>query len=567
MRLIMGTTLENNADRLVGIPQILKFDPKPVCTDCGYPMANIKTNISMKVGLKQNYPVYTPHYCCSRKNCPGVLKRKQKGEKRIFLVPPNRFHAPFTDYDYEVQAEVIRLRWQEKKTHGEIIDYLKTHYSITMDPSAVEPILKIYEIGCAEKYRPEMLNKIKKNGGIILCIDVMKPIGGKKGTLAVYDYLTGLAIGSKRLPNGKIKTYKTYLMGIKQRIDKELNVPVKAILSDALKEQRKAIADVFQGVPHCLCHYHFYELVLKPAKEQDSHVVTILRKCLRDQPDLRDYRQFIEEGCSLPKNLEFLKIFLEPLAELSQWKRDPIDPCFISIQLADRLESIANKLEILARALLNKEEHFDSSLLAMVDRLHRSIWDGLDKIADIDHELKRIQAHLPRLAEIMGDLDESFDQGMNRLVFYQKWLESYMKSPYLGPLETAVLKEINKFLITKAPYLMNYRKVEGVPRTNNFEELEFKAIKYILRRTLGYSGAKEYLYAHGERIVFINPKENLSEIISILTETNQRSARQTIREERQKREGWGRIMREDQKWEEYLKRIDEFINQFQDHTL
>lgn len=560
MHLNMGTTLENNADRPVGTPQILEFDQRPICTYCGNPMANIKTNISMKVGLKHNYPVHTPHFACSRKNCPGVVERKEKRETRIFLVPKNQYHAPYTDFDYEVQAEVIRLRWQEKKTQAEIIEYLKTHYNITMDPSAVEPILKLYEIGCAEKYRPDMLNKIRKNGGVILCIDVIKPIGGKKGTLAVYDYLTGLAIGSKRLPNGKIATYKKYLTFIKQRIDNDLHVPVKGILSDALKEQRKAIADVFPGVPHCLCHYHFFELVLKPAKEQDSHIVTFLRKCLHDQPDLRKYRQILEEGLPLPKNFEFLKIFLDPLAELSQWKRNPIDPCFISIQLADRLESIANKLEILARILTKKEEKYDQSLLAMVNRLQRSIWDGLNKISDIDHEIKRIQAHLPHLAEIMGNLDENYDQGMNRLILFQKWLESYMKSPYVGTLEMGVLKELNKFLITKAPLLMNYRKVEGAPRTNNFEELEFKAIKYFLRRTLGYSGAKEYLYAHGERIVFIHPKETFSEIISILKETNQRTARQTIRNERQKHEGWGRLMREDQKWDDYLKKIDEFIN-------
>jgi hypothetical protein len=561
----MGTTLENNAHRQVGSPRIIIFDQKPICIDCGYPMANIKTNISMKVGIQENYPVHTPHYACTRKNCPGVLKRRQTGEKRVFIVPPNKFHAPFADYDYEVQTEVIRLRWQEKKTHSEIIESLKKNQKIIMDPSAVEPILKIYEIGCSEKYRPEMLKMIRKNGGIILCIDVMKPIGGKKGTLVGYDYYTGLTICSKRLPNGKISTYKKYLLEFKERIEKDLSVPTKAILSDALKEQRKAIAEIFPGVPHCLCHYHFFELVLKPAKEKDSHIVTTLRKFLRDQPDLTLYRQCLEEGNPIPKNLDLLSIFLDPLAELSQWKRDPLDPCFISIKFADRFASIANKLEVFDRVLEMSEKKPDQNLVTIVNRLSRCLWEGLDEIAEIDHQIKRIQAHLPRLVEILGAADENYEQGINRLSEYQKWLEIYLKTPHIEPLERLVLKEINKFIVTKASHLMNFRKISGAPRTNNAEELAFKDIKYLLRRTLGYSGAKEYLYDHGERIVFINPKEEPSEIKSILTETNQQAARQMIKKERKKQEGWGRIIRDDEKWDEILRKMDDFIAIFQDH--
>ena len=76
MHLFMGTTLENNAHRPVGMPRIFNFDQKPIRIDCGYLMVIIKTNISMKVGLRENYPVHIPHYGCVRNNCPGVLHRK-----------------------------------------------------------------------------------------------------------------------------------------------------------------------------------------------------------------------------------------------------------------------------------------------------------------------------------------------------------------------------------------------------------------------------------------------------------------------------------------------------------
>lgn len=559
MRINMGNTLENNSHRKMGQPRILKFDQRPICSFCNRMMANKKTRISIKVGISENYAVHTPQYACVHKNCPGEISRKKQKEKRAFIIPANPFHAPYADYDYEVQGEVVRLRWQEKKTHGEIIHFLNEHYSIKMDQSAVEPILKLYEIGCAEKYRPEMQRKIQANGGIILCIDVMKPIGGKKGTLGAYDYLTGLAIGSKRLPNGKTETYKCFLQELKTRIEQDLKVPVKAIISDALKEQRKAVADVFVGVPHCLCHYHFFELVLKSAKEQDSHVVTVLRTYLRDQRDLVVYRYYIEEKKPLEGDYELLKCFFEPLAELSQWKRNSKDPCFISILFAQRLASIGEKLELLSQKIDAKEINFHKSTIKMIDRLSKSIWDALDDISDIEYELRRIQAHLPHLVEILSSVDDSFDLGMLRLQTYHQKLINYMEKYQVGAIEKKVLDELCKYFKTKAVHLMNYRKVNGAPRTNNFEELEFKAVKYILRRTLGYSGAKEYLYSHGERILFVNPNESLSGILSILKSTDQRLARQTIRNEREKNEGWIRIMREDEKWAEVLKKIDAFI--------
>ena len=88
-------------------------------------------------------------------------------------------------------------------------------------------------------------------------------------------------------------------------------------------------------------------------------------------------------------------------------------------------------------------------------------------------------------------------------------------------IESTVLEDMIKYIATKGKLLMNYRQVPGAPNTNNFQELEFKSIKYILRRILGYSAAKEYLYAHGERILFVKPNEPEENIHMLLRNANQ----------------------------------------------
>jgi len=558
---IMGSTHQNNAHRPFSEPKNLCITPRPICIHCNRRMAILTSGKATIIGLHENYVVVTPHYCCIYKDCPGEIKRKRKKKSRTFIKPDNPFHAPYAGFDYDVQTEVIRLRWHDKHTHKEIVQKLRKNFNIVMDPSAVEPILKIYEITCAKEYRPEFIAKIQKNGGIILCIDVMKPIGGKKGVLGSHDYATGLTLGAQRMPNGKEDTYVLFLTRLKTRIEEELGVKILAVMSDALKEQRTAVEKVFPDAYHCLCHYHFYNLVLKSAKEADSHTITQLRKILRNQSALRKFRQCNDAGEILPPFIAPLESILEPLVELGKWQRKPKDPCFNSLLFFDRIASIDKKLE----RLINLVDHDKASLAPLVLRtartLHKAIKSGLNDTRPVIIELVRIREHLSALTNILSSIEESFDLGVERLLNFKKDIESIQKKSLCGAIESTVLEDMIKFIATKGKLLMNYRQVPGAPNTNNFQELEFKSIKYILRRILGYSAAKEYLYAHGERILFVKPNEPEENILMLLRNANQPAIRQMIRSERKSRDGWVKIMREKKMWDVVLAKIDEFIEE------
>ncbi|MHA1731282.1 MAG: hypothetical protein ACTSU5_05030 [Promethearchaeota archaeon] len=122
---------------------------------------------------------------------------------------------------------------------------------------------------------------MRANGGVVLTIDGMAPLRGRQGLHIVHDYFTGQTLGAKKLPNQRQDTIAEFLQTIEKGLEAELGVPVLAIVSDALPSQRLAIGRVFPGVPHCLCHFHFFNLVLLAPNALDSHVVTQVRATLR----------------------------------------------------------------------------------------------------------------------------------------------------------------------------------------------------------------------------------------------------------------------------------------------
>ena len=258
--------------------------------------------------------------------------------------PENPLVPPDGDYSYAVMGEVCYQRFTHHLTYGEIIARLETRYGIALCLNTVENFLKIYEFGCAGKYRPVYVAKIKQNGGVVVTVDGMAPLRGKQGLYVVRDYLTGLTLGSRKLARQDETSIADFLEDVKKRVETELDVPVLAIVSDALPAQRLAVERVFPGVPHCLCHFHFFNLVLLAPKALDSHVVTQVRATLRGLRYSQRYkaRKAGPGGGALPG--DFLDQVLEGLLELANWRRRRKDPCFTSLELVSRVADLRDVL-------------------------------------------------------------------------------------------------------------------------------------------------------------------------------------------------------------------------------
>ncbi len=542
----MPSALVNNAQRPYGEPQTVDFFTIPTCEVCGRKRA-VKTRSPWRtiIDLRENRESRSTYRWCGDPFCPGHA---------VVVSPDHPDVAPKSDYSYDVQAMVCVLRWRDRRTYEEIRAEMKARFDIEMSLNTVENILRIYEIGCADAYQPEYVEKIQANGGVILTIDGMAPLRGKQGLYIAYDYLTGLALGSAKLPNQKQETIAAFLEGVKRRVAEELGVSVKfvGVVSDALPSQRLAIEKVFPGVPHCLCHYHFFNLVLQDPKALDSKLVTRARKVLRALYDIQRYKERRANGGG-PVEDDFVDAILEHAWELSNWRRRRKDPCFTSLELYDRLTGLAG----IVHAAVDK---LDAGKVVIaqakvIRRLDSALQALLAKSAGGVAELTRVHAHLDELSGILGDLDASFKVGLEQLRALRDRLRKARFSPNVGEVERSFVEALMKFVRTKGEHLFNYKKVPGAPTTNNAHELAYKQLKHLLRRVIGHSAANEYLLAHGERLVFVNPGDSHEGVVEILRRVDHPAARRQIARERRSRDSLTFITHDAEKWGDSLARL------------
>ena len=553
---IVSSAIAKNKFRDHGEIKKVILENTPICSECHRPMGICKRLKSSLVGIHSTYTVSIPTYTCRHKNC--------KNHGKIRITPPNPYAAPRMTYDYSVQTEVIFIRWQEHATYKEIMERMQDRYSIFIDRTAIETILKSYELSCASSFRPTSIAKMREKGGVLICLDVVEPLKGRKGVLVAYEYWTGITLGAQRLPNGKQSTYEDFLCLLKGRIATELGLPIKGVISDALVAQRKAIEVVLPEVPHCLCHFHFYKLVLKDAHIADSAIVTTLRSNLRSLYDLREYKSRKVENTLGNSQYKPLIPFLDPLLELSLWKRKPKDPCFIGTELAHRISDICKKLQILQEKVAEDRILISKYSTRVLKRMITSLNEFLVEIELQMAQLERVHEYLASIKEILSAHDQNADVGGNSLLNY---CQSLSNTSSTGDIETSFINSLRKYVETKGTLLFNYRTIQGAPTTNNFQELKFKQLKHFLRRVIGHKAAKSYFLAHGEHIVYVDPKTSRDEIEGIIKSSDQSQNRRIIRDNRRHMDAWIIVVHNKRKWVQKMNEIDLYIQQLETNPI
>lgn len=535
-----------------GMIKIIDFDERPICRYCKKPIKIVSSSvIGPIVGLTENYDVQKRYYQCGRALCQG-------GEEKP-ITPEHTIYPPKSDYDYEMHAKVAEFRWRRKLTYEEIITDMEKDYGIILNLATIERILKTYEIGCSQKYKPEYIEKIRANGGVLLTIDGMMPLKDNPPLYTTRDEFTGLKIHSKRLTSESKIQIKEYLIVAKQRIKTELGVEVIGIISDALPNQRKAIAEVFPGVPHCLCHYHFYKYVFKAPKDLDSNLMTQTCKFLRSLYYLNKEKIYANQGKHWEPKFSFTKEILNVLRSLSNWKPRPKDPFFVGAELFSRLIDVYLLLQEFIAKIDAAGKHFEDK--KVIRAVYLKIKEFIKVNQDKKRELETIRAYLSEIKDILDDEGASVENVLELLEGYCKILAKLQLREDCGPVEAQFIEELTKYVETKGELLFNFKRIEGAPKTNNLHELSFKQLKHFIRKIIGFRTAKFYLLSHGEYIIFVDPKESFEGILEILKNMDFKKARELIRLERTSRDSIRFVMHDIKKWNSKLQDLKQKANE------
>src|SRR5271157_1430554 len=148
------------------------FDETPRCDYCGRKMKiQARSKPHHVAGMEENYNIIKVYRRCGNKDCPGSHLPP--------VSPPDKYAFTGYDVDFEVMAEICELRHKHRLTDKEIVDHLHEEHDIDICSSNVSIILKTYEIGCSQKYKPDVIKKLKENNGIIMTLDAMEPLKGE----------------------------------------------------------------------------------------------------------------------------------------------------------------------------------------------------------------------------------------------------------------------------------------------------------------------------------------------------------------------------------------------------
>ena len=115
-------------------------------------------------------------------------------------------------------------------------------------------------------------------------------------------------------------------------------VPVKGIISDGQETIGSAVAFVFPGVAHQLCHFHYLKDATKPLYEADRSAKAELKKQLRG---VRPIERALEEHPT-PENEAIRGYCLAVRASLTDDSRSPLDAP--GLRLYERVSQISDSI-------------------------------------------------------------------------------------------------------------------------------------------------------------------------------------------------------------------------------
>jgi hypothetical protein len=339
-----------------------------------------------------------------------------------------------------------------------------------------------------------------------------------------------------------------------------IDVPIVATISDAWVGQRLGLEKALKGAKICLCHFHFYELISKSARQADSAAITKVRSALRRFYYLAQYKRFIAQHESLPWCPAVVHL-IELLLSLSNFRIRPQDHCFNSPEYLAKLQNLVS----LADSHLNSDTNLSQFDRKVLEKFSKKFSTLLSEYSALLLDIAHIREYIKQLQAIL-DADESAEVGELKLVTLNKQWKTRLNTnrKHLGTESRTFLLEATKFMSKKISYLMNYRRVADAPKTNNRHEQRYHRIKYKLRRTIGHVAAKHFLKKHGNTILFVNPDATHEEIVEILSKAPISEVRKRIRENRKSRNSLDQCIYDQEKWDAELAKLKKAFDDLKD---
>jgi hypothetical protein len=430
---------------------------------------------------------------CRHATCKGFGLRLHSAEAQGIALPGST-------YGYDV---VVRIGWWRQHYHAtyqEIHADLRPYVDIS--PSHVRHLhqhVYLPLLACHERqHRDRLAQAAKPYGGLIVALDGLAPQAGEPQIWFIRELTSGLTLRSGWLSQQDQTTFEAFLKPLKQ-----LEWPIRAVLSDKQTGLGPALAKVLPHSRHQWCQAHYLRNLAEPLANADAtfkkdvrqavrqHVGDLIRKDPRTQPGQAGVMTVTG---LLPSPLEAPKM---PAAQLPtpETETDAIvtqlcrhtrylltlkgRPPFrlAGIETYERLHDVVGvSLDLLTT-------HYDPRLVQLVQGLQ----SALSPLAQTYQEVHQGAAWLHDIAYILepASAPRSAEQVANQLRGY---LDTVRDRPDLPPSVKRFGAHLDKVSRSYWPGLFHCYDVPSLPRTNNELESRFRDTSRHLLRTTGQKG-------------------------------------------------------------------------------
>ena len=244
---------------------------RTACPHCGRPMtadyANRRTVHTLAGVTRLNLTIRRCHHAA----CVAHQRPYRPEAAGAVALPRHEFGL-------DVIALIGRLRHAEHRSVPEIRTHLVGR-GVSVSERAVTNLLDRYDELLAVALTDDRRLKriLTTQGKVVLALDGLQPDVGHEVLWVLRDCLSGEILLAKSLLSARHRDLAELLAAVKAACP----VPVAAVVSDGQHSIRKAVAEVFPGVPHQLCHFHFLREAARPIYEADRHAKKELRKKVR----------------------------------------------------------------------------------------------------------------------------------------------------------------------------------------------------------------------------------------------------------------------------------------------
>jgi hypothetical protein len=268
---------------------------------------------------------------CIQPSCPRFHQPYRPEEE-------GRWALPHGEFGLEVIALIGQWRFRDHRSVPEMHQALAAR-GISIAQRSVTYLMQRYEelVTLRITDQERIKARLQKQGHVILALDGLQPDVGHEVLWVVRDCLSEEILLARPLLSSRQGDLTALLKEVNAQL-KQLEVPVKGVISDGEETIGSAVAFVFAGVPHQLCQFHYLKDATKPLYEADQHAKTQLKKQLRG---VRPIERALEEH-KTPENDAIRGYCLAVRASLTDDGRSPLQAA--GLRLYDRITQVSDSI-------------------------------------------------------------------------------------------------------------------------------------------------------------------------------------------------------------------------------